>query len=116
MSTDLKLDGQTRNSRVVSAGLRGSFKVGNFTPYARISFDRDEGNKERFVTASPVSVAQNIKYDIPAYRGDNSWVTGVIGVRGNITQQIGLGLAYTAVSSKEGVKQNGVTANLNFAF
>ena len=116
LSTDLKLDGQSRNSRVLSAGLRGSIKVGSFTPYARLSFDRDEGNKERFVTASPVTVAQNIKYDIPAYRGDNSWVTGVIGVRGNITPQIGLGLAYTAVSSKEGVKQDGVTANVSFAF
>ena len=101
---------------MLSAGLRASSKIGNFTPYARVSFDRDEGNKERFVTASPVTIAQNIRYDIPAYRGDNSWITGVIGVRGNITSQIGLGVAYTAVSSKDGVKQDGVTANINFAF
>ena len=116
LSTDLKLDGQSRNSRVSSAGVRGSMKVGSFTPYARVSIDREDGNNERFVTASPVTVAQNIKYDIPAYRADNSWVTGVIGVRGNITPQIGLGLAYTAVSSKDGVKQDGVTANISFAF
>lgn len=116
LSTDLKLDGQSRNSRVLSAGLRGSIKVGSFTPYARVSFDRDEGNEERFVTASPVTVAQNIKYDIPAYRGDSSWVTGVIGVRGKITPQIGVGLAYATVSSKQGVKQDGVTANISFAF
>ncbi len=116
LSTDLRLDSQSRNSRVLSVGLRGSVKVGNFTPYARVSFDRDEGNKERFVTASPVTVVQGIKYDIPAYRGDSSWITSVIGVRGNITPQIGLGVAYTAISSKQGVKQDGVMANINFAF
>jgi outer membrane lipase/esterase len=116
LSTDLKIDGQTRNSSVLSAGVRASLKMGSFTPYVRVSIDRDEANKERFVTASPVTIAQNIKYDVPAYRGDNSWVTGVIGVRGNITPQIGVGLAYTTVSSKEGVKQDGVTANLSFAF
>ena len=116
LSTDLKIDGQTRNSSVLSAGVRASIKMGSFTPYVRVSFDRDEANKERFVTASPVTVTQNIKYDVPAYRGDNSWVTGVIGVRGNITPQIGLGLAYTTISSKEGVKQDGVTANVSFAF
>ncbi len=116
LSTDLNIDGQTRNSSVLSAGVRASVKMGSFTPYVRVSFDRDEANKERFVTASPVTITQNIKYDIPAYRADNSWVTSVIGVRGNITPQIGVGLAYTAVSSKEGVKQDGVTANVSFAF
>jgi outer membrane lipase/esterase len=116
LSTDLKIDGQSRNSSVLSAGVRASIKMGSFTPYVRVSFDRDEANKERFVTASPVTITQNIKYDIPAYRGDNSWVTGVIGVRGNITPQIGLGLAYTTVSSKEGVKQDGVTGVVSFAF
>jgi outer membrane lipase/esterase len=116
LSTDLNIDGQTRNSSVLSAGVRGSVKVGNFTPYARVSIDRDDDNAERFVTASPVTITQNIKYDIPAYRADNTWVTAAIGVRGNITPQIGLGLAYTAVSSKTGVKQDGVTANINFAF
>jgi outer membrane lipase/esterase len=116
LSTDLAMDSQSRNSRVLSAGLRASMKLGSFTPYARVSFDRDEANKERFVTASPVTITQGIKYDIPGYRGDNSWVTGVIGIRGNITPNIGLGLAYTAVSSKEGVKQDGVTGVVSFAF
>ncbi|MBC7624302.1 MAG: autotransporter domain-containing protein [Aeromicrobium sp.] len=116
LSTDLKIDGQSRNSSVLSGGVRASIKMGSFTPYVRVSFDRDEANKERFVTASPVTVTQNIKYDIPAYRADDSWVTGVIGVRGNITPQVGFGLAYTAVSSKTGVKQDGVTANVSFAF
>jgi outer membrane lipase/esterase len=116
LSTDLRLSEQSRISRVTSVGIRASATIGNFTPYARVSFDSDGNNNERFITASPVTIAQNIKYDIPGYRGDGKWVTGVIGIRGNITQQIGLGLSYSAVSSKEGVKQDGVTANVNFAF
>ena len=116
LSTDLRISEQSRTSRVTSVGLRASTTIGSFTPYARVSFDSDGNNNERFVTASPVTIAQNIKYDIPGYRGDGKWVTGVVGIRGNITQQIGLGLSYSAVSSKEGVKQDGVTANVNFAF
>ncbi|MEI6738333.1 MAG: autotransporter domain-containing protein, partial [Pseudomonadota bacterium] len=116
LSTDLIIDDQNRTSRVTSVGARASVNLGNFTPFVRISMDSDGNNSERFVSASPVSIAQNIYYDIPGYRGDNKWVTSVIGVRGNITPQIGLGIAYSTVSSKEGVKQDGLTANLNIAF
>jgi outer membrane lipase/esterase len=116
LSTDLIIDSQSRRSRVLSAGLRASIKVGSFTPYARVSFDKDEANEFRTIAASPVTVAQGIWYDIPAYQGDSKWVTGVIGIRGNITQNIGLGLSYTTVSSKAGVKQDGVTGVVSFAF
>ncbi len=116
LTTDLKLDEQNRTSRVTSVGVRASVDIGNFTPYARVSFDREGNNVDRFVTASPVTVAQGIKYDIPGYKGDASWVTALIGVRGKITEQIGFVLSYTTVSSKQGIKQDGVTANVNFAF
>jgi outer membrane lipase/esterase len=116
LSTDLRLDEQTRTSRVTSVGLRASIDVGGFTPFARVSFDRDDNVSDRLVTASVVTVAQNIKYDIPAYRPDGKWMTGVVGIRGKITDQIGLGLMYTTVNGKDGVKQNGVTANVNFMF
>jgi outer membrane lipase/esterase len=116
LSTDLRLAQQDRQSRVTSAGVRASFKAGAFTPFVRVSVDRDDNNVDRFVSASPVSVAQNIFYDMPGYKGDNAWVTGTIGVRGSITKNIGLGLVYTSVSSKSNVKQDGVTANVNFNF
>lgn len=116
LSTDLTIEDQNRTSRVTSVGVRASMSIGNFTPFARISMDSEGNDKDRFVTASPSSVTQNIKYDIPGYRSDNKWLTGVIGIRGNITPQIGLGIAYSTVSSKQGVKQDGVTANVNFMF
>ena len=116
LSTDLIIEDQNRTSRVTSVGVRASMTLGKFTPFVRVAMDSDDNNNVRFVTASPASVTQGIKYDIPGYRGDSKWVTSVIGIRGNITDRIGLGVAYSNVSSKEGVTQNGVTANVNFMF
>lgn len=115
-SSDLTIGNQTRVSRVTSLGLRGSLNIGNFTPFARVSFDQEGNNKERLVSASPVSVAQNIYYDLPAYKGDKDWITGVLGVRGTIAQMIGVGVSYTMVSSKAGIKQDGITANFSVNF
>ena len=116
LSTDLILEDQNRTSRVTSVGVRASAKIGNFTPFVRIAMDSDDNSNVRMVTASSASITQNIKYDIPGYRGDSKWVTSVIGIRGKLTEQIGLGVAYSSVSSKEGVKQDGVTASVNFTF
>ncbi len=115
-SADLNIFQQGRRSRVNSVGLRASAAFGNWTPYARVTVDKETLNGERFVTANPVSVAAGLSYDIPGYRGDESWVTGTIGIRGKITERIGVSLAYSAVSSKQNVKQDGVTAGVTFGF
>lgn len=115
-SADLNIFQQGRKSRVTSVGLRASAALGNWTPYARLSVDKEMANDERFVSANPVSVAAGLSYDIPGYKGDDSWVTGTIGIRGKITERIGVSLAYSAVSSKQNVKQDGVTAGVTFGF
>jgi outer membrane lipase/esterase len=115
-AADLNIFKQERSSRVSSFGMRGSVALGNWTPFARVSADREETNKDRFISANPVSVAAGLSYDIPGYKGDKSWVTGTIGVRGAINQRIGVSVAYSAVSSKDGVKQDGVTAGVSFGF
>ena len=115
-SADLKIFEQNRTSSVVSVGLRASAAMGNWTPYARVSVDKDQSNKDRFVSANPVSVAAGLTYDIPGYKADNTWVTGVIGIRGKLTDRIGVSVAYTAVSSKQNAKQDGVTAGVTFGF
>ena len=115
-SADLNIFQQGRRSRVTSVGLRASAALGNWTPYARVSVDKETANDERFVTANPVSVAAGLSYDIPGYRGDSSWVTGTIGIRGKITERVGVSLAYSAVSSKQNVKQDGVTAGVTYGF
>ena len=115
-SADLNILDQSRNSRVVSAGLRASLALGSWTPYARFSMDREKINDDRFVSANPVSVAAGLTYDIPAYKPDNSWVTGSVGIRGKITERIGVAVAYSKVSSKQSVNQDGVTAAVSFGF
>ena len=115
-SADLNIFDQSRRSRVGSMGLRASMALGNWTPYARVSVDKDTANDDRFVTANPVSVAAGLNYDIPGYKGDDSWVTGTVGIRGMLTERVGLSMAYTVVSSKQNVKQDGVTAAVTFGF
>ncbi len=115
-SADLNIFDQSRRSRVGSMGVRASMALGNWTPYARVSVDKDTANDDRFVTANPVSVTSGLNYDIPGYKGDDSWVTGTIGIRGMLTERVGLSVAYSVVSSKQNVKQDGVTAGVTFGF
>ena len=115
-SADLNIRSQSRTSRVASAGVRASADFGNWTPYARVSIDKELNDENRFVSANPVSVAAGLTYDIPAYKPDNTWVTGTIGIRGKITNSIAVSVAYSAISSKQNVKQDGVTAAVAFGF
>ena len=115
-SADLNIFQQGRKSRVTSVGGRASFALGNWTPYVRVSVDKELENSDRFVSANPVSVAAGLSYDIPGYKGDDSWVTGTIGIRGKVTERIGVSLAYSKVSSKQNVNQDGVTAGIAFGF
>ena len=114
-STRLKISGQDRKSKVTSIGARASFALGSWTPFARISYEQEDKRDARFVSASPLTITQGITYDIPAYVPSKSWSTGTIGIRGSITQNIGLAVVYSSVFSRENVKQDGVTANLSLA-
>ncbi len=115
-SADLNIFQQERKSRVTSFGVRASVDFGNWTPYARVSMDKERSNNDRFVSANPVSVAAGLSYDIPGYKGDDSWVTGVVGIRGKITDRLGVSLAFSKVSSKQNVSQDAVSAGLTFGF
>ena len=81
-----------------------------------MSIDHEAINDNRFVSANPVSVASGNTYDIPAYKGDTSWVTAAIGVHGKLAERVGLSLVYTGVSSKSNEKQDGVTASVSYDF
>lgn len=116
LSTDLKIGAQTRASRVLSLGSRASIDLGNFTPFVRFTYDQEQNNPDRFVSASPVTVAQNINYDIPGYKGVKAWGTGMIGVRGRISNQVGFALAYSSIFDRGNIKADGVTANVSLGF
>ena len=115
-SANLNILEQCRRSRVTSGGARASLNLGNWTPFARVSMDRDAINIDRFVSANPVSVTAGNTYDIPAYKQDSTWVTASVGVRGKLADRVGLSVVYTGVSSKNNEKQDGVTASVSFDF
>jgi len=115
-SANLNILEQDRRSRVGSFGARASFNLGSWTPFARVSMDKEYVNEDRFVSANPVSVTSGNTYDIPGYRGDDKWVTGVVGVRGKLADKVGLSVVYTGISSRSNIKQDGVTASVSFDF
>lgn len=115
-SAGLKILDQKRDSQVSSVGLRASVNLGAFTPFVRFSQDKENRGEERFVSANPLTVTSGNTYDIPAYRPDTKWTTAVIGVRGKLADRIGLSVAYHKVSSRENLKQDGVTASVAVDF
>ena len=114
-SSNLHIGSQSRKSEVWSVGAKASLDMGSWSPWIRITADKERKDDLRFVTAMPLSLASNNSYSIPAYSFDTSFVTGAVGVRGHI-ERIGLSLAYYKVSGRSGIKEDGVTGMLSYKF
>lgn len=113
----LKIGNQKRRSEVAGIGARASYNLGAITPYVRVSADRERARDERFVTATPLSLATGNSYDIAGYQpSDSSYITSVIGLRGTIEGWIGYGLQYSKVSSRKGISEDSVAATLSVRF
>ncbi len=116
-SANLRIAKQKRRSEVVSGGVRGSWNLGSFTPYARFTFDTELKDDVRYITASPLSIVGGPSYDIPAIQpGDSSWGTIVVGVRGTMNQSIGYGLSYTKVTGRSGISEDYLQGTLSVKF
>jgi outer membrane lipase/esterase len=116
LSTDLKIGQQNRDSQITSLGARASFDLGNWTPFARVSVEQERKREERLVTATPLSIAQNLAYEIPGYRPGRKWGLVSLGVRGSFTDRISMAIVYTGTFSRTNVKEGGVAANITFQF
>ncbi len=116
LSTDLKISEQNRSSQVSGIGARASFDLGQWTPFARVSFEQENKRGERLVTASPVTITQNISYDIPGYRPGKSWGLATVGVRGNLSDRISASLIYSGTFSRTNVSEGGVAGSIAFQF
>ena len=112
----LKIGGQRRKSEVWSAGVRASYNMGNWTPWLRVTADKERKDDPRVVTATPLSLATGNSYDVPAYMPDSNYVTGWIGINGSLDERIGLSLSYYYVSGRSGVKEDGVSALVSYRF
>jgi outer membrane lipase/esterase len=115
-SSNLHIAEQSRKSEVWSAGVRASIDIGSWTPWLRVTADKERRDNVRLVTASPLSLASGNSYDLPAYAPDTDFVTGSVGIRGTIAQSVGVSLAYTKVTSRSGIKEDGVSAMLSMRF
>ena len=113
----LRMAAQKRRSEVGSLGLRASWDLGTFTPYAQFTADKERKNDERLVTATPLTlVSSGNSYDLPAYSIDSSYTTFTIGVRGVIGGWLGYGLNYVKLSGRSGVKEDYANGTLSVSF
>jgi outer membrane lipase/esterase len=113
----LRIADQKRRSEVWSAGARASYALGQWTPWARITADKERRNQDRFVTATPLTlVAIGNSYDILAYKPDTSFTTSSVGINGLITDRIALSVAYFKVSGRSGIKEDGFSGMVSVKF
>jgi outer membrane lipase/esterase len=115
-SANLKIAGQKRVSLVSTFGLRASGTWGMFTPYARVTFDKENRNEDRVVTASPAALASGNTYQIPAWQQDDTWGTVVVGVRAKVAQNVWAGLSYYSAFSQSNIKQDALSASISVGF
>jgi outer membrane lipase/esterase len=116
-SANLRILDQRRRSEVWSAGARASFDLGGWTPWLRVTADKERRDDGRNVTAIPLTVvATNSQYDVPVFGGDTSWVTYMLGIRGSFTRNAGVGVTYYKVAGRSGTSEEGVTATISVRF
>ena len=116
-SAGLRMLGQKRKSEVWSAGARASVDLGQWTPWVRVTADKERRDDERLVSATPLTMAAiGSVYDIPAYRPDTSYVTTAVGVNGMVMPNVGLTVGYYRVDSREGIKQDGIHGLVSIRF
>jgi outer membrane lipase/esterase len=116
-SANLHIGAQSRRSEVWSAGVRASMQMGAWTPWLRITADKERKDDARNITAMPLSlIATGNSYDLPAVSTDTNFITGSIGIRGTIMERIGVSLAYYKVSQRAGIKEDGVSGMLSYRF
>ncbi len=115
-SANLRIGEQKRTSLVTTLGLRASGTFGMVSPYARVTYNKENRNDDRVITASPAALATINAYQLPAYTQDDTWGTAVIGVRGNVSPDVSLGLSYYTVFSMSNIKQQALTGSVVIGF
>jgi outer membrane lipase/esterase len=115
-SSNLRIAEQTRRSEVWSVGARATLDLGEgWTPWVRVTADKERRDDARVITATPLSLATANSYDIPAYMPDTSYVTMAVGIRGQI-DRLGVGLSYSTVTGRSGIRDDGVSLLLSYRF
>lgn len=114
-ASNLRIFAQKRRSEVWSAGVRVSATFGGWTPWLRISADKERRDDVRLMTAAPLSMASGNSYDVPTISPDSDYTTGAIGIHGLMMDRLGLSVSYFR-TSRSGTKEDGVGAMLSYRF
>ena len=113
---DFKPDARVTRAAFFSVDGGGQY-LGGWTPWLRVTADKERRDDPRVVSATPLSmVAINTTYDVPTYQPDTSWVTTSIGVAGRLAPKVGLSLVYTRVDGRTGIKEDGFSGMVSFQF
>jgi outer membrane lipase/esterase len=116
-SANLRISSQTRKSEVWGAGVAASADFSGWTPWARVTVDRERRDDQRFVTAMPLSlVSTGNSYDLPAYNADRDFWTLAAGVSGYVMPKLALGLNIYSIQSRTGIKDDGIGATVSVKF
>ena len=116
-SAALRIYEQKRRSEVWSFGARASMNLGGWTPWVRVTADKERRDDERFVTATPLTLASiGNQYDIPVYVPDSTFTTFAIGLNGAIMRNVALSLSYYNVTGRSGYDEKGGGAFVTVKF
>jgi outer membrane lipase/esterase len=116
-SANLRIASQSRKSEVWGVGLAASADLAGWSPWVRVTADRERRDDARLVTAMPLTlVATGNSYDLPAYNPDRDFVTVAAGVSGYVMPKVALGLNLYSMQSRSGIKDDGLGATISVKF
>ena len=105
-STALRYDEQERKSFISTLGWQVAGQLGNVRPFARVAWEFESKNDDRFVTATPVGL--NGTYSVPVIKPDDNYVRYLLGASADFGRVTGY-LVGTATSGRGDGNGYGVT-------
>jgi outer membrane lipase/esterase len=108
-STALQFGEQRRKSFISSLGWQGSMRIGAVRPFARVEWEWESKDDDRFVSATPVALSGT--YSIPTIKPDSSWGRYLLGV----SFDVGRGAVFVTgegTSSRDTGNGYGITVGL----
>jgi len=113
--TALSFGDQTRNSSVSEVGYQASLDYGRWRPFARVVWDHELANTNRFVTASLTTIVAP-SYSLPAVVLGKDWATASLGTTFAIDRGITAYATVTTQAAQSNVTTYGGQIGINVAF
>ena len=108
-STALSYAEQKRRSLITSLGWQITGRAGMFRPFARVTWENEGENDDRFVTATPVG--SPISYSVPGWKPDNNFVRYVVGASADFGRVTGF-ITGSGTGSKSDGNGYGITVGV----